>query len=444
MGWFWKGMLHGSLYGLTLLMICSTLLWVPKPVSFPGLVLLRSVILFFSGILLSRYTVYMALAPWYPASLSCTVKERVGYRPFVSVLIPAWNEEVGLLSTIKSLLESTYQHMEIVVVNDGSTDGSDAQIRAFLEKYGRELADGRHIPLVYHYQQNGGKGAALNKAISLSRGDILLSIDADCLVAPDAVAEFVKVFRDPKVMAAVGNVKIGNTRTEIGTIQYLEFLFSFSLKRADSLMNTIYIIGGAAGAFRREVFEKLGGYSTNCITEDIELSMRIQNAGMCIRYVPSVHIFTEGAETLQGLMKQRLRWKRGRFQTFWQYRQMFFSLRPEHNKLLCWLILPMAFLGDVQLGFELFFLLILYLFSYFSQDYSAFLSGVLIVSLLFFVQIWENRQMGWRFLLLAPIGWLLLYLCTFVETHALFKSIWMALRRKEVKWQRWSRKGVLD
>lgn len=444
MGWFWKGILHGSLYGLTLLMVCSTLLWVPRPVNVPGLVVLRSIILFFSGILLSRYTVSMTLAPWYPASLSLAVKERVGYRPFVSVLIPAWNEEVGLLSTIKSLLESTYRHMEIVVVNDGSTDGSDRQMRSFLEKYGRELADGHHIPLVYHYQQNAGKGAALNSAISLSRGDILLSIDADCLVAPGAIEAFVRAFRDARVQAAVGNVRIGNTRTTIGLVQALEFTCGFFLKRADSLTNTIYIIGGAAGAFRRAALLQVGGYSTTNVTEDIHLSMKLQDAGHKIVYVPDAVVYTEGASTLKGLMKQRLRWKRGRFQTFWELRHLFLSTQREHNKLLSWVVLPLALLGDLQLALEPLFLALLYVFAWMSGDYSAFLSGVLIVALMVEIAAWEQGEEKWRYLLLAPISWLLLYLLTAIEVYALAKSIWLFLCKKEVQWQRWQRKGVLD
>lgn len=206
-------------------------------------------------------------------------------------------------------------------------------------------------------------------------------------------------------------------------------------------MNTIYIIGGAAGAFRREVFDKLGGYNTSNITEDIELSVRIQRAGMKIVYCPDALIITEGASTLQGLMKQRLRWKRGRFQTFWEHRRLFFSLDPKHNKLLCWLILPLTLFSEVQLGLEPLFLLVLYAFSFASGDFSAFLSGVAVVSLMFVVQSWDSKE-GSGYLWLAPIGWLLFYLCTFVEVYSLVKSIWMMLRKKEVRWQSWHRTGV--
>ena len=271
----------------------------------------------------------------------------------------------------------------------------------------------------------------------------MLSIDADCVIHERAVEAFVEAFRDPRVMAAVGNVRIGNSKTLIGTIQYLEFLFSFYFKKSDSLMNTIYIIGGAAGAFRREVFNKLGGYNCKNITEDIELSVRIQAQGWKIVYAPDALIFTEGASTLQDLMKQRLRWKRGRFQTFWEHRNLFFSLDPKHNKLLTWFVFPLAFFGDMQLGFELLFISILFLFSFLSGDFSAFLSGVIVISTMFAIQSWDCKEEHDKsFLLLAPIGWLLFYVSTFVELYALIKSVWLMVQKKELKWQKWQRTGV--
>jgi len=439
---------YTALYIVTLFLAASSFLLHAHTITSIWFILVRALIVFFATVLLTKYTLYMFISPWFHVMGK---REQVlvdhfvqQYHPYVSVLIPAWNEEVGILHTVKSLLKSTYKHMEIIIVNDGSTDGSDRLIRRFIEKYEREL-DGVHeaIKLVYWYQENGGKGAALNTALKLAKGDLLLSIDADCHVHEYAVEAYVNAFRNPAVMAAVGNVKIGNAKTLVGTVQELEFLLSFYFKRADSLLNTIYIIGGAAGAFRKEVFQQLGGYSTKNITEDIELSVRIQEAGMRIVYCPDAIVYTEGASTLYGLMKQRLRWKRGRFQTFWEHRRLFFSLKPQHNKLLTWLVLPLAIFGDVQLGFEPIFILVLYIFSFLTGDMSAFFSGIIVVALMFAIQWWESREQG-SYLLLAPIGWLLFYLCTFVEIYALIQSIWLSLRKKEASWQRWARSGALD
>lgn len=437
------------LHVVTFTIILSVFILQPKQVhDFP---ILRMIIIFFATTLLTKYFVYMFISPWHDVVVAHSDVKRAKtikrYRPLVSVMVPAWNEEVGILSTIESLLNSTYKKVEIIIVNDGSTDGSDTLIREFVDRYYREHPSSyRRIEIVYHYKQNGGKGAALNTAIELARGDILMSIDADCIVMPDAIKNFVRHFANPKVMAAVGNVKVGNTRTIVGVIQYLEFLFSFYFKKADSIMNTIYIIGGAAGAFRRETLDVIGVYNTKNITEDIDLSLRVQVAGFKIVYASDAVVYTEGASELKSLMKQRLRWKRGRFETFFDNHSMFFSLKKQHNKLLCWIILPLAYFGEAQLMLELFFVAFLYVYSYLISDFSSFISGIIVVSSMFFVQMFfdDRKNQGLGFYLLSPIGWLLFYVATYVEFNALIKSVWGLMRKQELKWQKWKREGLLE
>lgn len=437
------------LHVITFAIILSVFILQPKQShDFP---ILRMIIIFFASTLLTKYFIYMFISPWHDVRVAYfdikRAKSIKRYRPLVSVMIPAWNEEVGILDTIDSLLKSTYRKVELIIVNDGSTDNSDRMIREYVEAYyANNPSPKNRIDLVYHYKQNGGKGAALNTAIELSRGEILMSIDADCLVMPDTIKNFVRHFANPKVMAAVGNVKVGNTRTIIGVIQYLEFLFSFYFKKADSLMNTIYIIGGAAGAFRRKALDVVGLYNTKNITEDIDLSLRIQVAGFKIVYASDALVYTEGASELGSLMKQRLRWKRGRFETFFDNHQMFFSLKKHHNKLLCWIILPLAYFGEMQLTLELFFVAFLYVYSFLINDFSSFISGVIIVSSMFFVQMFfdDRKNQGWSFYLLSPIGWLLFYISTYVEFNALIKSVWGLIRKKELKWQKWKREGLLE
>lgn len=406
--------------------------------------ILRTVIIIFASVLLLKYFVYMLLSPWNDVLLYFMGKGNTKrYKPLVSVIIPAWNEEVGIIHTLESLVASTYHHLEIVVINDGSTDNSDAIIRAFIEKYNTTPA--RHKKtIIYQYKKNEGKGIALNTGIRLSHGEIIISIDADCIVTENAVSHFVKYFANPKVMAAVGNVKIGNTKNIVNVVQYLEFLFSFYFKKADSLMNAIYIIGAAAGAFRREVFERVGYYNPKNITEDIDLSVRIQNAGMKIVYASDAIIYTEGAMVVKDLIKQRLRWKRGRMQTFAEFKHLFFSLDKKHNKILSWLVLPLAIFGEIQLSVELYFLGFLYVYSFLIRDFSSFISGIVVVSTMFLVQTLfdDPKSKKWWFYFISPIGWLLFYLATFVEYNALMRSLWSAFRKKEVTWQRWQRHGV--
>ena len=412
----------------------------------------RILIISCAMVLLTKYFFYMLISPWYEAKVlyrrsrkSEAAAAEKSY-PRVSVLVPAWNEEYGVITTVGALLESTYKNMEIIVINNASTDNTDENVMQLLRNHQDKKEGGpqREIDLKYYIENIQGKGHALNRGIREATGDIIVSIDADCFVPKDTIERFVSYFDDPGVMAVVGNVKIGNTGTILGVIQYLEYLFSFYFKKGEALINSIYIIGGAAGAFRKEVFEKLGGYNTENITEDIELSVRIQDAGMKIAYAPDGVVYTEGANDLQGLMRQRLRWKRGRFDTFRQHKQMFFSTSKKHNKVLSWIVMPLAIFGDIQLSFELLFIFFLYIFSYFVNDFSSFISGIVVVSSMFAIQILfdQHRKSRVKFLLLAPIGWLLFYVSTFVESNALIRTITGHLSGTSLKWQNWSRRGV--
>jgi biofilm PGA synthesis N-glycosyltransferase PgaC len=444
-----KYIILAILYIITIVLVISTMWFTPlQNESFP---LFRLFIITFATILLTKYFLYMFLSPWY--DVKCALERKVleekrkaPYNPKVSVIVPAWNEEVGLVRTVRTILESKYRNLEVVVVNDGSTDSSDRLMREFIAEYEGEHDESNRIPIIYKYKENAGKGHALNDGIKISTGEIIISIDADCVLLPSTVGNFVAHFENRKVMAAVGNVKVGNQSSLLETLQYLEFLFSFYFKKADSLLNTIYIIGGAAGAFRRSVFEKIGFYSSENITEDIDLSVRIQKEGMRIVYAADALVYTEGANTFKGLAAQRLRWKRGRFQTFMEHKNMFFSEKEKHNKVLTWFILPLAMFGDMQLFFEVIFIAFLYVYSFITHDFTSFMSGIIVVSAMFFVQIVDDKNIKKRDLvmlyLLAPIGWLLFYVTTAVEYRALVKSIWGLATGKELAWQKWNRVGI--
>ncbi len=434
-------------YVLTIVIVSAALFL--ESTNFDTFQPLRLLIIVFASTLLAKYFFYMAISPL--ESLRSFYDKKYWqkvyplYNPRVSVIVPAWNEEVGIITTLDSLFASSYDNMEVIVVNDGSTDGSDEMIRDYAQILRSDIRESESEKrFTYRFQENTGKGAALNRAIRLSSGEIIISIDADCQVEENTIASFVDYFRNPEVMAAVGNVKIGNTKTLIGTIQSLEFMFSFYFKKCDSFLNTIYIVGGAAGAFRREVFEEIGLYDTTNITEDIELSMRMQNAGMRIVYASEAVVHTEGASDLKGLKNQRLRWKRGRFETFWAYAHMFFSPKTHHNKILGFLVLPLAVFAEVQLLLEIPFVIFLYLYSFVATDFSSFISGIIVVSsMFFFLMVFEDKSTRrFSFYILAPVGWCLFYVVTYVEVSALVRSVSGLFSGERLYWQRWERTGL--
>ena len=395
-----------------------------------------------------KATFFTLLAPWYTYVWGKRKRYflKRNYRPLVSVVIPAYNEEVGLVGTIKTILASSYRPLEVIIVNDGSTDRSDEIMRSFIWKYNESLRGSpNYAPIIYHYQPNGGKGTALNTGIAIARGEIIASFDADCVVHEDAVTHFVSYFADPSVMAAAGNIKVGNTKTILGLTQALEYYIGFQNKKAEALLGVVFVVGGAASAFRREVFQQIGGYDTGTLTEDLDLSLRIQEAGMRVVYVPEAIVHTEGPTTLRSLRKQRLRWKRGRVEAFSLHKSSFFTLKEKANKSFFWIILPLVILGDIETVLGNVYTVMLYVYSFLSHDYSFLLITILLATIISSLQLAEESQFRkFSYIFLAPLVWFFLHLANLVELDALIQALYTFYRKREVTWQKWQRKGVAD
>ncbi len=415
----------------------------------------RNAAFFFATAMLVKYYVFLLIAPFYPVQeawrrLRLAYRRRANgglpYEPKVSVIIPAWNEEVGILKTVSSVLWGTYQNVEIIVINDGSTDRSDQIMREFIED-GLKQNIFREEKLRYFYKPNGGKGEALNFGIKHSSGEIIVTVDADSALEKNALSRLVEYFEDEKIDAVVGNVRVAENWTIVGFTQRLEYLFGFYFKRAHSVLGAEYIFGGACAAFRkRTVFDRLGLFDVSNKTEDIEMSMRIRFHGLRSAYAENVICYTEGASTIHGLVNQRLRWKKGRMDTFFKYRRIFFSLDwSRHNIFLSWFVLPFSLLAEVQLFFEPISITFLATYSFVSGDYLSITLGALFVLVIYIVNAFfshDRRSIGVLFLF--PFTWPLFYFLVWIEYLALLKSLKMVLRGDDIEWQQWKRQGVSD
>ena len=210
------------------------------------------------------------------------------------------------------------------------------------------------------------------------------------------------------------------------------------------MLGIVFVIGGAASAFRREVFTRLGGYDTGTLTEDLDLSLRIQENGMRIVYVPEAIVHTEGPTKMSALLKQRLRWKRGRIEAFSMHKSSFFRPRGA-NKLFFWVVLPLVILGDIETVIGAAYILSLYLFSFLYHDFSLLLLTIAISTVTFSLQLSEERYFRkFSYFILAPLLWFFLHVVTFVESDSLVKALYTFYRKREVKWQKWQRNGVAD
>lgn len=414
-----------------------------------GFTFLRDIAFWFATLMLVKYFVFLVLAPFYPVKenrrklrLEARRQGRKAevYRPLVSVIVPAWNEEVGITKTIRSILSSSYKNIELIVVNDGSVDKTDAFVRAFVKKY--RISTHR---LRYYYKPNEGKGHALNLGIKQSRGEIIFTIDADSVIERNAIKNMVQYFEDPTIWAAVGNVKVSSNHTLIGFLQRLEYMFGFYFKRAHAVMNAEYIFGGANAAYRRTLFREIGLFDTSNKTEDIEMSLRTRYFGKHCVYAEDAVVYTEGASSITGLVNQRLRWKKGRFDTFLKYRSLFFSRESGHSKWLSFFVLPFSLLAELQLVFEPIALALLATYSFVTGDYVSLALGSLFVMVIYLVNAFFSHEgIKLRYILLFPLTWPLFYILVWVEYIALMKGIRMVIRGDDIAWQRWERVGVQD
>lgn len=409
--------------------------------------LVRFLSLFLFVPILFKYLIQLFIAPWYPVVERSQRRKwsRVSHTPTVSVLISAWNEEVGIAATLRSVIATGYPSLEIIVVNDGSTDNTERVVRAIAaEQKARPHNVG--VPVIYRYQENAGKARALNSALALAKGEIVITIDADSVMDAHAIERLVARFTNPKVASVAGNVAIGNRHTPLGLLQQLEYLYGFYFKRADSLFNAVYIVGGAAAAYRADIVRTVGGFDESIITEDIELSTRLQHAGYAVRYAADAVVYTEGPSDFTGLCRQRLRWKYGRLLTFYKYRDLFFSLRRGHNPYLSFFVLPIALFADITLFFEGVLLTVFYAYTFLTNDYVPLAIVITVLAAVVSLQIISDskRRYHYNLFLLAPGAWLLFYAVDFVEYRALLESTYRLLTKRGLAWQRWVRQGVFQ
>ncbi|WP_196140346.1 glycosyltransferase family 2 protein [Aliikangiella sp. G2MR2-5] len=366
----------------------------------------------------------------------------MNFSPKVSVLIPAWNEEVGILKTIQSVVNTAYKNLEIIVVNDGSTDSTHRLVTGYIAEFKKNSQSATEIK--YLQLTNGGKARALNQGVRLASGEIIVTVDADSVMDEAAIEKLVPYFNDPKVGAVAGNVIVGNRSRPIEWLQQIEYLYGFFFKRADSVFNSVYIIGGAAAAYRKEVLEDVGGFDHEIITEDIEMSTRILSEGYKTRYATDVVVFTEGPADWKGLCNQRLRWKFGRLLTFMKHKSLFFSTNKKHNSYLTFLLLPMAVYAELTLMFEALLLAIFYGYTILTNDYVPLAFVIVFMTTLVVIQILcdSKRRFHQNLLLLAPIAWMLFYIIDLVEWQALCRSLKRLITRQELQWQKWVRVGL--
>jgi peptidoglycan-N-acetylglucosamine deacetylase len=239
-----------------------------------------------------------------------------GYAPDVAVLVPAFNEEKVIVRTIQAVLNSDYPRLHVIVIDDGSTDRTYEVAK---EIFAQEIADGRVTVLT---QPNGGKARALNFGLEHVTEEIFVGIDADTVIAHDAISYLVPNFIDPRLGALAGNAKVGNRINLWTRWQALEYITSQNFeRRALNMFSAVSVVPGAIGAWRTEAVRALGGYHADTVAEDADLTMALLQAGYKVEYEDRAIAYTEAPHNPNGLMRQRFRWSFGILQAVYKHRK---------------------------------------------------------------------------------------------------------------------------
>jgi cellulose synthase/poly-beta-1,6-N-acetylglucosamine synthase-like glycosyltransferase len=372
--------------------------------------------------------------------------------PLVSVVIPAYNEQKTILRTLESVCASTYPNFEVIVVDDGSKDKtSQVTARVIRDRLGqlqrvyrvtklgrgelvrsedrRIINNAKRIQLVR--QPNQGKGAALNNAVANHvKGTLVMCLDADSTIYPDAIANAVEYFRDKRVVGLAANVQVVEQKTLLGLLQKFEHMIGYRSKKFYTLTNSEFIIGGVASTYRTKAIRKIGLYDTDTVTEDIGLSLKLMSHGNLkqrIVYADSVVAMTEGVQTYRALFTQRYRWKMGMLQNLLKYANLIGNNDPIYGRMLTLYRLPMAVLGEIILLVEPLLLAYILYVCLLQQDFAMILGAYLTITLYVLWTVWPDEYLSkkgkLRLSLYTPLMYFLFYVMNVVQITSLVRCI---------------------
>jgi peptidoglycan-N-acetylglucosamine deacetylase len=389
--------------------------------------------LFFLGIFLSiGRMIFMGVLAWIQTK-KIKKLQLSDLQPKVSVIIPAYNEEVNAVKTIRNLLASNYPDFDIIFVDDGSKDDTFGLVSSTF---------GSNARVTVLTKPNGGKASALNYGISQSKAEFVVCIDADTQLKPDAVAHLMTHFVDENTASVAGNVKVGNENGLITGWQSIEYTTSQNFdRRAFDLLNCITVVPGAIGVFRKAALIEAGGFTSDTLAEDCDLTIRILKIGYRVRYSPRAVAVTEAPETMKMFMKQRFRWSFGIMQSFWKNRDAAFNPRygalgwvALPNILIFQILLPLISpLADLFMIFALVFGNAPEIISY----YILFMVVDTLGAVIAFYFEKENARKLWMLIPQRLVYRQLMY-------YILFKSIRRAIKGESVSWGTLKRTGSVQ
>jgi cellulose synthase/poly-beta-1,6-N-acetylglucosamine synthase-like glycosyltransferase len=363
-------------------------------------------------------------------------------------LIPAFNEEKVIVTTIQRILASDHPRMEVLVIDDGSKDHTAYIVRSHFMNDSRVSV--MSIP-------NGGKANALNVGMANAKYEVIVALDADTQFESTTISRLVRWFTDPTIGAVAGNAKVGNRINMITRWQALEYIVAQNLeRRALSALDTLTVVPGAVGAWRRDVLMELGGFPADTLAEDQDLTIHIQVEGYRVHFDSTAIAWTEAPATVSGLAKQRFRWAYGTLQCLWKYRRVTFNAEYGELGLVAlpkvWLfqiiLTTLAPVADLLLIWQL----VSEWLNYIQHAGVEFNSGNLRIILIYYVifMVVDLLAAAIGFVLekgedWSLLAWLVLQRFGYrqIMYYVVMRSLWTALRGPFVGWGKLERHGTV-
>jgi len=315
-------------------------------------------IMSFTLIIIIRYLALLFFSILKTIKGSATSDSNLNSMRKVSIIVPAYNEEMVIIKSIQSLMKQSYPYIEIIVVDDGSSDQT--------YKLAQKLEfDKDNRSLVALKKENGGKAKALNFGMEHSKGDLIMVVDSDSKISDDAVELMVKYFDDEQIGAVAGSVFISNRVNTLTKLQALEYIEGLNMVRnGQAFFRLVSIIPGPIGMFRKSALKEVGGYDSDTFAEDADLTMKLIGKGYKIEFEAAAVAYTEAPEELLDLIKQRYRWTRGILQSLGKHKAKLWQVfdQPAISLVLWYMLFEAIFWPIFDIFGTLFCLYVAYLF----------------------------------------------------------------------------------
>jgi len=307
-------------------------------------------IFIFTMLIITRYLLLMFFSILQVVKRSADEDVGTFKKDTVSIIVPCYNEQDVIIPSLKSTIAQTYPNVEILVIDDGSSDRTYELAKTF------EFDDG-HRSLKVLSKPNGGKSRALNYAIKKAKGNLICCVDADSKLDKYAIELLVQHFQDPEIAAVAGSVSVVNTDTFLTKLQSLEYIQGLNMvKNGQSYLKLVNIIPGPLGMFRKEAMREVGYYSHDTFAEDCDLTLSLIAKGYKIDFEPDAVAHTEAPENLLDLLKQRYRWTRGILQAIKKNKKYLWNLRskPSISFVMWYMLFESVFWPFMQIWGDIF------------------------------------------------------------------------------------------